>query len=83
MITIQDTMIQLQRGHKIKTTAASGTVMKAKYKVIKTTFFEIIHAEIGITIMWDRGTRLYISLQPKFKGIVLKYLVLIKSHLTT
>merc|ERR1712062_315357 len=46
-----------------------GGEMRAQYEVIKTTFFDIIHAEdVGITIMWDRGTRIQIKLKPKFKG---------------
>ena len=43
--------------------------MLMKYEVLKTTFFDVIHAEeAGITVMWDRGTRLRVQLHPRFKG---------------
>ena len=43
--------------------------MLAKYKLMKTTFFDVIHAEdVGLTVMWDRGTRLKVQIQPALKG---------------
>ena len=70
-LTIQDTVLYLQRDLQMTTTTAPGySSMTAKYKVIKTTFFDIIHAEIGVTLLWDRGTRILVALSPKYRGKV-------------
>ena len=50
-----------------------GQTMTMKYQVVKSTFFDIIHAEeAGVTVMWDRGTRIRVHIHPKFKGIIIE-----------
>ena len=70
VVNIQDTILHLRKGHAITSEPVTkGKPMMAKYEIIKTTFFDIIHAdEIGITVMWDRGTRLRVHIKPSFKG---------------
>ena len=46
----------------------SSSSMTAKYKIRDIHFFTILETNIGLTLMWDRGTRLYVTLDPKFKG---------------
>lgn len=69
-ITLNDTTIYLSRGSQMKVTPAAraGAVMKRNFQVVKSTFFDTIYAE-GITIMWDRGTRVLVSLDPKYRGM--------------
>ena len=70
VVNILDTILHLRKGHAITSEPVTkGKPMMAKYEIIKTTFFDIIHAdEIGITVMWDRGTRLRVHIKPSFKG---------------
>ena len=62
--------MHLKRGHEIKAEPLiKGQPILAKYKLMKTTFFDVIHAEdVGLTVMWDRGTRLKVQIQPALKG---------------
>ncbi|XP_057292411.1 SCO-spondin-like isoform X2 [Hydractinia symbiolongicarpus] len=67
--TFEDTILHLQKDQPMTALPAPNhNIMTAKYDVIKTTFFDIIHTQIGITVLWDRGTRILISLNPKYKG---------------
>ena len=69
-LTLLDTVIHLQRDQQMIVTAAPGYMeMKTKYTVIKTTFFDIIHSEIGVTLLWDRGTKILVTLDPKYRGM--------------
>lgn len=72
VVGIKDTMIFLQRGMKIRTRpVAEGALMTAKYEIIETTFWLVIHAkDIGLTVMWDRGTRVQIQLESRFRGMI-------------
>ena len=71
MVGIKDTMIFLERGKNIRTSpVVLGGRMTAKFEVIQTTFWVVIHAkDMGLTVLWDRGTRVQIRLTSDFKGI--------------
>lgn len=72
--TFEDTILHLQKDQPMTALPAPNhNIMTAKYDVIKTTFFDIIHTRIGITVLWDRGTRILISLNSKYKGMICYY----------
>ena len=45
-----------------------GSTTSANFKLRELHLFTVLETELGITVTWDRGTRLYITLDPKFKG---------------
>ena len=67
---VGDTNIHLQAGKDVVTEpSVPDGGMTAKYEIITTTFYTIIHANhVGLTVMWDRGTRIIVKLQPSFQG---------------
>ncbi len=60
----------MERGKKTTTKPAAGHLFAtAKYKVINSGIFVIVASEMGVTLTWDKGTRMYVTLDPKYKGI--------------
>ena len=48
---------------------SSQTVQKADFRLEKSGLFEILRTKIGVTIVWDFGTRIYITLDTSFRGL--------------
>ncbi|XP_028403857.1 mucin-2-like isoform X2 [Dendronephthya gigantea] len=70
-ITLNDTQIKLVRGSEPKASSLPGSsqsIQKANYKLEKSGLFLILRTEIGMTIVWDFGTRIYITLETSFRG---------------
>ncbi|XP_031570800.1 mucin-2-like [Actinia tenebrosa] len=68
-VTLGDTVIQLERDSKPKVTPLPGaTVYTTRYSIREVHFFTVIETKIGLTLMWDRGTRIYVTLSPEFRG---------------
>lgn len=74
---MNDTTIQLRKDQEtlIIPAALYANEPVTKVEILKSTFYDIIHTEIGITLLWDRNSRILISLDPRYKGreIYLKY----------
>lgn len=45
------------------------TVQKADFSLEKSGLFEILRTKIGVTIVWDFGTRIYVTLDTSFRGL--------------
>ena len=77
--TLNDTTITLRKDQAMAIMPSLAFMQSTpitKFEVIKSTFYDIIHTELGITLMWDRHTRVLISLQPQFKGLfIIKHFV--------
>jgi len=70
--TVNDTTILLRKNLQttiLPSLAFTQSTPVTEIEIIKSTFYDIIHTKLGITLMWDRHTRILISLQPQFKGI--------------
>lgn len=70
-ITLNDTVVRLIRGKKPEIGPLPGittTVTTADYQMEKSGLFLILHTKIKLTIVWDFGTRIYLTLDPQFKG---------------
>ena len=71
-ITLNDTQISMVRGSQpmVKSVPGSSqTVQKADFRLEKSGLFEILRTKIGVTIVWDFGTRIYITLDTSFRGL--------------
>lgn len=70
-ITINNTLIVLEREKTPVVSSlpgAAGSSFTAGFQISERHFFTVLEIDIGLTVTWDRGTRLYITLDPKFKG---------------
>lgn len=71
-ITLNDTQITMVRGSQptVKSVPGSSqTVQKPDFRLEKSGLFEILRTRIGVTIVWDFGTRIYITLDTSFRGL--------------
>ena len=66
-----DTILILQKDQplKVENQPSYADRKSPDYHMIKTHFYDIIHSDHGVTLIWDRGTRILVKLNPKFKGI--------------
>lgn len=71
-IIINNTVIVMDKGKVPVVSPLPGSVpgltMSANIRLRELHLFTVLETELGITVTWDRGTRLYITLDPKFKG---------------
>ncbi|KAL9966350.1 hypothetical protein ACROYT_G024405 [Oculina patagonica] len=70
-ITINNTLIVLEREKTPVVSSLPGAVVSsttARFQIRERHFFTVLETDLGLTVTWDRGTRLYITLDPKFKG---------------
>ncbi|XP_070558483.1 von Willebrand factor-like [Ptychodera flava] len=59
-----DETVKLQKGSEVEVSEGS------RFEVWQTGMFTFVKVKEGITIVWDKGTRVYLKLDPKFKGYV-------------
>ena len=68
-----DTVLIFQKDQPLRIQnqlSSSMSVLKSRDNhMIKTHFYDIIHSDHGVTLIWDRGTTILVKLNPKFKGI--------------
>ena len=68
-----DTVLIFQKDQALRVQnqlSSSVSILKSRdYHMIKTHFYDIIHSDYGVTLIWDRGTRILVKLNPKFKGM--------------
>ena len=72
IITINDTQINMVRGSKPTISSVPGssqTVQTADFTLEKSGLFQILRTRIGMTIVWDFGTRIYITLDIRYRGV--------------
>lgn len=68
-VTIGDTVISFERGVKPKAKPLPGAAtFTTWFRLHEVHFFTVLETMLGLTVMWDRGTRLYITLDPKYQG---------------
>ncbi|KAM7447623.1 hypothetical protein ABFA07_004168 [Porites harrisoni] len=70
-VIINNTVITLEREKTpvVSSLPGASTVhMNGKFQIRELHLFTVLETEFGLTVTWDRGTRLYITLDPKFKG---------------
>lgn len=70
-------MITFVRGGKPKIEALPGSQdvnLTTGYKIYESFFFTVLTTEFGLTMEWDRGTTVYVNLEPTYKGTMLKSL---------
>ena len=71
--TIMHTVLTFQKDQPLRVqnqlSFAASSLKSRDYHMIKTHFYDIIHSNHGVTLIWDRGTRILVKLNPKFKGI--------------
>ena len=69
-LTIHDTIFHIKKDQSpIRHAAPGHLVPSQRIQIIKNTFYDIILTQHGISIMWDRGTKFYLTLDPKYKGV--------------
>ncbi|XP_055937840.1 hemocytin-like [Argiope bruennichi] len=44
--------------------------LKSRFVVLESGLFVLVYTDIGITLRWDRGTRIYVTLDPKWRNRV-------------
>eukprot|EP00795_Rhopilema_esculentum_P014538 gene14538-5605_t len=70
-ITVQvgDTVLQMERGKEITAKPEVGALtMTAKYDIVSSGIYTILVTDIGLSVIWDGGTTVYVSLSPTYKG---------------
>lgn len=70
-ITLNNTVVTLERDqHPVISSrpGAAALSMIEEFQIREHHFFTVLETGFGLTITWDRGTRLYITLDPKFTG---------------
>ena len=80
-ITVQvgDTVLRMERGKEITAKPKVGALtMTAKYDIVSSGIYTIIVTDIGLSVIWDGGTTVYVSLSPTYKGelVCFKFLFL-------
>jgi hypothetical protein len=71
-VTINDTQINMVRGSEPTVSSVPGSsqsVQQADFTLQKSGLFQILRTKIGITIVWDIGTRVYITLDTSYRGL--------------
>lgn len=84
-VIINNTVITLERGKTpvVSSLPGASTVrMNGKFQIRELHLFTVLETEFGLTVTWDRGTRLYITLDPKFKGQLVRFQYMIYALLT-
>ncbi|XP_078664668.1 mucin-5AC-like [Branchiostoma floridae x Branchiostoma belcheri] len=72
-ITLQLLEIVLERDKEPYTRAVSGSMIgftSFPWRIFYIGFFTIVQVDIGLTVIWDRGTRIMIKLSPHHQGKV-------------
>lgn len=85
-VIINNTVITLEREKTpvISSLPGASTVhMNGKFQIRELHLFTVLETEFGLTVTWDRGTRLYITLDPKFKGQLVRFQYMIYALLTS
>ena len=70
-ITLNSTVVTVEREKSpvvLPLPGAAGSRMTARFEIRERHFFTVLETDFGLTVTWDRGTRLYVTLDPKFKG---------------
>ena len=70
-IIINNTVIVLEKEKIPVVFPLPGSVdssVTTSFQIRELHFFTVLQTEFGLTITWDRGTRLYITLDSKFTG---------------
>ncbi|XP_065053369.1 mucin-2-like [Rhopilema esculentum] len=70
-ITVQvgDTVLRMERGKEITAKPEVGALtMTAKYDIVSSGIYTILVTDIGLSVIWDGGTTVYVSLSPTYKG---------------
>ena len=71
-VMLDDTIIKMERGEGVEVTTYAGTLLTSTdtnhYRIDHGFFFLTLTTDIGLTVLWDYGTRVYVTLDPKFKG---------------
>ncbi|XP_022109176.1 mucin-2-like [Acanthaster planci] len=65
-----DVEIRLIRGDNPHITPAPPTPTKAVYRINYSGIFLVINTKYGITLLWDFGTSIYVTLDGSYKGDV-------------
>ena len=84
-VIFNKTVITLERGKTpvVSSLPGASTVhMNGKFQIRELHLFTVLETEFGLTVTWDRGTRLYITLDPKFKGQLVRFQCMIYALLT-
>lgn len=42
--------------------------LTTEYEIHDSGFYLVLTTNIGLTVVWDHGTRVYVNLQPTFQG---------------
>ncbi len=74
IVTLNDIVISFIRGEKPKIEALPGAQavnLTAGYKIYQSHFWTVLTTEIGLTMEWDRGTTVYVNLEPFYQGKML------------
>ena len=70
-ITLDDAVIHLIKGSEPRIGSLPGSsklVRKGDYSLEKSGLFLVLRTKIGMTIVWDFGTRIYLTLATSYKG---------------
>ncbi|XP_038045083.1 SCO-spondin-like [Patiria miniata] len=70
LFTLLDLQISMVRGSDIVITPAPPAPTEAKYSILHSGIFFIINTKHGITVVWDFGMSVYVTLDGTFKGQV-------------
>ncbi|XP_077987316.1 uncharacterized protein LOC144441921 [Glandiceps talaboti] len=68
------TMLVNRSGKQEKVTLKRGEIpivsLDSTFEIWQTNLYYFVKVKEGITVMWDKATRIYVKLHPKFKGLV-------------
>ena len=71
-IILNNTVIVLEREKRpcVSPLPGSSSTSSATtiFQIRELHFFTVLETEFGLTVTWDKGTRVYVTLDPKFKG---------------
>lgn len=71
-IIVNNTVIVLEREKRPRVSplpgSSSSSSVTAIFQIRELHFFTVLETEFGLTVTWDKGTRIYVTLDPKFKG---------------
>ena len=72
VLTIHDTVLLLKRGEDPVRAAAKGFFKPTeRIEIIKSTFNDIIMTRHGVKLIWDRGTKITVHLDKRYRGKVI------------
>lgn len=46
------------------------TSRNSRFMVVQSGLFVMVYTDIGISLQWDRGTRIYVIVEPRWSGRV-------------